>query len=65
MLLTTPPRTMKTMITPNSSSYNEIIEFLRKQLNLPDQLIEINLSIKVGEPIVVTTTYYPRKNPNA
>jgi hypothetical protein len=53
------------MITPNSSSYNEIIEFLRKQLNLPDQLIEINLSIKVGEPIVVTTTYYPRKNPNA
>lgn len=63
MLLMT-PRTMKTMITPNSESYCKIVEFLKQQLNLPDEMIEINLSIKALEPIVVTTTYYPKSNVN-
>jgi hypothetical protein len=57
-------RTMKTMIAPTSDSYNKIIEFLQTTLNLPDELIEINLSVKALEPIVVTTTYYPRSNSN-
>lgn len=55
---------MKTMIAPTSDSYNKIIEFLQTTLNLPDELIEINLSVKALEPIVVTTTYYPKLNTN-
>lgn len=52
------------MIAPNSKAYEEIIKYLQEKLNLPDELIEINLSVKALEPIVVTTTYYPRSNPN-
>ena len=56
------PRTMKTMIAPNSEPYNDIIKYLQEKLNLPDELIELDLSVKALEPIVVTTTYYPRIN---
>lgn len=50
------------MIAPNSKPYNDIVKYLQEKLNLPDELIEINLSVKALEPIVVTTTYYPRVN---
>ena len=48
----------------NSTPGLEIYAFLRSRLNLPDNCVEVTLSIKQNDLIAVSCKYYPSREKN-
>ena len=45
-----------------SKKGQEIIAYLRKELNIPDQFKRLEITIDIHDPIIVSVTYMPKGN---
>lgn len=54
--------TLKGPIHINSKKGIEIFNFLKHNLNLPDNIVECSVSFKLNDVFVVDCKYYPKGN---
>ena len=45
-----------------SKKGQEIIAYLRKELNIPDRFKRLEITIDIHDPIIVSVTYMPKDN---
>lgn len=53
------------MIMPNDTVAREILEFIKKRLELPDNIIGLSLHLNLDEAIRVDCQYYPSAKPTS